>query len=150
MSVVRLAASDEQKLSSREGDVDCDADLSYNGGGPVKGPRFPYGWYRSNGTMPNQANLAQLTQILHEQLPLLVEQYRVESLGVFGSYVRDEQSPSSDLDLLVTFHETPSLLQFIELENYLSDLLGVKVDLVMKDALKPRIGERILNEVVTV
>ena len=71
-------------------------------------------------------------------------------MGVFGSYTRDEQSPSSDLDLLVTFHEPPSLLRFIELENYLSDLLGVKVDLVMKDALKPRIGERILNEVVTV
>lgn len=100
--------------------------------------------------MPNQVNLAQLMQILHEQLPLLAAQYRVESLGVFGSYVRDEQSPSSDLDLLVVFHEPPSLLRFIELENYLSDLLGVKVDLVMKDALKPRIGERILNEVVTV
>jgi len=100
--------------------------------------------------MPNQVNLAQLMQILHEQLPLLAEQYRVESLGVFGSYVRNEQSPDSDLDLLVTFHEPLSLLRFIELENYLSDLLGVKVDLVMKDALKPRIGERILNEVVTV
>jgi len=100
--------------------------------------------------MPNQVNLAQLMQILQEQLPLLAEQYRVESLGVFGSYVRDEQSPDSDLDLLVTFHEPPSLLRFIELENYLSDLLGVKVDLVMEDALKPRIGECILNEVVTV
>ena len=100
--------------------------------------------------MPKQTNLAQLMQILHEQLPLLVEQYRVESLGVFGSYVRDEHSPNSDLDLLVTFHEPPSLLRFIELENYLSDLLGVKVDLVMKDALKPRIGERILKEVVTI
>ena len=100
--------------------------------------------------MPNQANLAQLTQILHQQFALLVDQYQVESLGVFGSYVRDEQSSNSDLDLLVTFHEPPSLLRFIELENYLSDLLGVKVDLVMKDALKPRIGERILNEVVTV
>jgi predicted nucleotidyltransferase len=100
--------------------------------------------------MPNQANFTQLMQVLQEQLPLLAEQYRVESLGVFGSYVRNEQSSDSDLDLLVTFHEPLSLLRFIELENYLSDLLGVKVDLVMKDALKPRIGERILNEVVTV
>ena len=100
--------------------------------------------------MPNQVNLAQVTQILHQQFALLVDQYQVEPLGVFGSYVRDEQSSNSDLDLLVTFHEPPSLLRFIELENYLSDLLGVKVDLVMKDALKPRIGERILDEVVTV
>jgi len=74
----------------------------------------------------------------------------VKSLGVFGSYVRQEQSTGSDLDLLVTFYEPPGLLKFIELENYLTDLSGIKVDLVMQDALKPRIGERILSEVVPV
>ena len=62
--------------------------------------------------------------------------------------MRKEQQADSDLDLLVTFHEPPSLLKFIELENYLSDLLGVKVDLVMQSALKPKIGKRILSEVV--
>jgi predicted nucleotidyltransferase len=82
--------------------------------------------------------------------PWLAEQYQVKSLGVFGSYVRQEQGAGSDLDLLVTFHEPPSLLKFIEVENYLTDLLGVKVDLVMKSVLKPRIGERILSEVVPV
>jgi predicted nucleotidyltransferase len=54
---------------------------------------------------------------LHQQLPLLAERYQVKSLGVFGSYVRNEQSESSDLDLLVTFNATPSLLKFIELES---------------------------------
>ncbi len=88
--------------------------------------------------------------MLRRQLPLLAERYQVESLGVFGSYVRHDQSPESDLDVLVTFYEPPGLLKFIELENYLSDVLGVKIDLVMKDALKPRIGERILQEVVAV
>ena len=92
----------------------------------------------------------QLIEILHQQLPLLTERYRVESLGLFGSYVRHEQRQGSDLDILVTFYETPGLLKFIELENYLSVVMGVKVDLVMKDALKPRIGERILSEVVPV
>jgi predicted nucleotidyltransferase len=87
---------------------------------------------------------------LHQQLPILAERYQVKSLGVFGSYVRNEQSKGSDLDLLVTFNATPSLLKFIELENYLTDYLGIKVDLVMRDALKPRIGERILSEVVSV
>jgi predicted nucleotidyltransferase len=87
---------------------------------------------------------------LRKQLPLLAEQYQVESLGVFGSYVRHEQCSDSDLDVLVIFHDPPSLLKFIELENYLSDVLGVEIDLVMKDSLKPRIGERILEEVVTV
>jgi predicted nucleotidyltransferase len=100
--------------------------------------------------MQERAGLEQLMEMLHRQLPLLAERYHVESLGVFGSYVRHDQSPESDLDVLVTFYEPPGLLKFIELENYLSDVLGVKIDLVMKDALKPRIGERILQEVVAV
>jgi len=100
--------------------------------------------------MPERTDLVQLVKILDEQLPLLVERYQVESLGIFGSYVRQQQRPGSDLDLLVTFRVPPSLLKFIELENYLSDVLGIKVDLVMKDALKRRIRERILNEVVPI
>jgi len=100
--------------------------------------------------MEDRTPLSNIKKKLHEQLPLLSERYQVKSLGVFGSYVRHEQSTGSDLDLLVAFNETPSLLKFIELENYLADLLGIKVDLVMQDALKPRIGERILREVVPV
>jgi hypothetical protein len=50
--------------------------------------------------------------------------------------------------VLVEFAEEPGLFGFIELEDHLSSLLGVKVDLVMKDTLKPRIGQQILNEVV--
>lgn len=100
--------------------------------------------------MQNRATLSNIREKLHRQLPLLAKRYQVKSLGVFGSCVRHEQSTRSDLDLLVTFYENPSLLKFIELENYLTDLLGNKVDLVMQDALKPRIGERILGEVVPV
>jgi len=81
---------------------------------------------------------------------MLSERYKVQELGVFGSYVRQEQRDDSDLDILVTFSEAPSLLKFIELENYLSDVFGVKVDLVMKDALKPAIGKEILKEVMRV
>ena len=100
--------------------------------------------------MPHQSDVSELVEALRRQLPLLADRYRVKSLGLFGSYVRQESRADSDLDLLVTFSELPSLLGFIELENYFSDTLGVKVDLVMKDALKPRIGERILNEAVPV
>ncbi len=100
--------------------------------------------------MQEQKNLGQLMQILHQQLPLLAEKFQVKSLEIFGSYVRHNHRPDSDLDLLVTFHEVPGLLRFIELENYLSDVLGVKIDLVMKDALKPRIRERVLSEVVPI
>ena len=91
---------------------------------------------------------AQIHQALQAQMPFLTERYRVRTLGVFGSYARGVQRRQSDLDLLVDFDEPPSLLGFIALENYLSDLLGVKVDLVMRDALKPHIGRHILDEVL--
>jgi len=87
---------------------------------------------------------------MREQLPALAEQYNVATLEVFGSFVREEQRKGSDLDLLVTFTKAPSLLKFVRLENHLSDTLGVKVDLVMKDSLKPAIGKNILREAVPV
>lgn len=85
---------------------------------------------------------------LRQQLPLLRTKFHVRYLGVFGSYVQGNPRKRSDLDVLVDFAEEPSLFEFIELENYLSSLLGVKVDLVMKDSLKPLIGRRILSQVV--
>lgn len=100
--------------------------------------------------MALQPILYRLRQQLREQLPVLSAQYGVESLAIFGSFVRGEQGDDSDLDILVTFHTTPGLLKFIALENYLSDLLGVKVDLVMKESLKPSIGSRIISEAMPV
>ena len=86
-------------------------------------------------------------KILRQHFPEIKKKYSVSYLGIFGSYVRGEQTSESDLDLLVEFEEKPGLFEYIELEDYLSGLLGVKVDLVMKSALKPNIGKRILNEV---
>ena len=100
--------------------------------------------------MAQSADINSIKQRLREQLPSLSSRYHVKSLGVFGSYVRGEQRADSDLDLLVEFIEPPSLFQFIELEHALSDAVGVKVDLVMKDALKPAIGRHILQEVTAV
>lgn len=100
--------------------------------------------------MPQNADLQDLLSQLARMLPELSARYRVASLGVFGSFARQKQRPGSDLDLLVTFHETPSLFTFIKLENHLSDALGQKVDLVMESALKPAIGKRIRAEVIRV
>jgi uncharacterized protein len=97
--------------------------------------------------MPNINNLDEIKEPLLKIFPLLEQKYSVARLGIFGSYVHQEQRKESDLDLLVTFREPPSLFKYIELENLLSDLLGIKVDLVMEDAIKPRIKEHILNEV---
>ncbi|HEY9526397.1 MAG TPA: nucleotidyltransferase family protein [Anaerolineales bacterium] len=95
-------------------------------------------------------SLEKILEILRQQIPLLAERYDVETLEVFGSYVRSEQTKDSDLDILITFREVPSLLTFIAIENYLSDLLTIKVDLVMKDSLKPKIGQQILREAIAV
>jgi uncharacterized protein len=88
-------------------------------------------------------------KILRQHFPEIKKKYSVSYLGIFGSYVRGEQTIESDLDILVEFDEKPGLFEYIELEDYLSDLLGVKVDLVTRTGLKPNIGKRVLNEVVS-
>lgn len=87
---------------------------------------------------------------LQAELPNIKSRYNVITLEVFGSFVRGEQNAKSDLDILITFSKPPSLFKFIELEDYLSKLLGVKVDLVMKSSLKPNIGKRIISEAQTI
>ncbi len=93
-----------------------------------------------------ERELENIVTKLRLELINIKERYNVETLEVFGSFVRREQNVNSDLDILVTFSKTPSLFKFIELEDYLSEILGVKVDLVMKNSLKPNIGKKILSE----
>ncbi|HEX9665863.1 MAG TPA: nucleotidyltransferase family protein [Thermodesulfobacteriota bacterium] len=99
----------------------------------------------------NASNLERIISILKEHKAELKERYGVREIGIFGSYVRGEYKEKSDLDILVEFEEDAKigLLKFVNLENYLSDLIGFKVDLVEKSALKPRIGKNILREVIT-
>ena len=80
----------------------------------------------------------------------LKKKFKVKTIGVFGSYVRGEQKRGSDVDILVEFEDPIGLFEFMDLEEHISKLLGVKVDLVSKKALKPHIGERILQEVIIV
>ena len=90
----------------------------------------------------------QILKILKKQLPSLKENFKVKSIGLFGSYARDEQTETSDIDMLVEFEAPVGFIKFIELENYLSDKLGAKVDLVTPDALKPLIKPDIMAEAV--
>ncbi len=96
--------------------------------------------------MKSMPSLADIRAQLQALMPELRREYRVQELEIFGSYVHGREDETSDLDLLVTFSVPPTLFQFIELENFLSDSLGLKVDLVMKTSLRPVIGERILAE----
>jgi hypothetical protein len=95
--------------------------------------------------------IEEIKEILTEHKEELRERFKVREIGVFGSYVRGKQKKKgSDIDILVEFEEPIGLFEFMDLEEYLSNLLGSKVDLVSKKALKPRIGEYILKEVVYV
>ncbi|HWQ18976.1 MAG TPA: nucleotidyltransferase family protein, partial [Methanotrichaceae archaeon] len=77
-------------------------------------------------------------------------EYGVGTLWIFGSFVRGEQHKRSDLDVLVEFDKVPTLPEFISLESDLSNITGIKVDLVSIRSLKGEIGERILREKVPV
>jgi predicted nucleotidyltransferase len=96
--------------------------------------------------------IEEIKKELEELKPILREKYKVKSMGIFGSYLRSEERKDSDLDILVEFEEDAplSLLDFIRLENYLAEILGIRVDLVEKNTLKPRIGANILREVVNI
>ena len=92
-------------------------------------------------------SLDDIKKTLIEYKTVLKDKYHVNILGIFGSYIRNEQAGDSDLDILVDFTSPISLFEFVDLEEELSQLLHVKVDLVSRSALKPYIGKRILNEV---
>ncbi|OIN96572.1 nucleotidyltransferase [Candidatus Desantisbacteria bacterium CG1_02_38_46] len=93
-----------------------------------------------------------IEKILKEHKKDIKKKYEVKKIGIFGSYIRGEEKRRSDLDILVEFEKNAKidLLGFINLGNYLSNLLGRRVDLVEKKCLKPYIGRRILQEVVYV
>ena len=89
----------------------------------------------------------EIKQLLAQHKPMLVKKYHISRLGIFGSYVRGEQHAASDLDVLIDYDDAPTLLTLIELEYYLSDVMGMKVDLVTTKGIKRQLKERIFNEV---
>lgn len=76
--------------------------------------------------------------------------FHVTSLSLFGSIVRDEVGPNSDIDILVEFNKNAhvGLFELFRLQTFLSDILGYKADLVTPDALHPMLKDDILREVV--
>lgn len=91
-------------------------------------------------------DLEEIKVVLSSQKQVLAEKFEVKEIGVFGSYVRGEQGELSDIDILVEFGE-PVGWEFIDLLEYLEDVLGRKVDLVTPNALRPQFKERIMREV---
>ena len=94
--------------------------------------------------------LQEIINILELHKEEISRTFKLTEIGLFGSVVRSEQKETSDIDILIELAKPMGLFEFVRLKNYLSDILGVRVDLVMKRALKPRIGKRILKEVLYV
>ena len=94
--------------------------------------------------------LFEIRRRLRELMPVLREKYKVETLEVFGSYVRGEQTDKSDVDLLVTFRKPYSLWELIDAERFLRRKLHVRVDLVPKDGVKSALKDRIFSEATAV
>ncbi|MBW1649578.1 MAG: nucleotidyltransferase family protein [Deltaproteobacteria bacterium] len=93
-------------------------------------------------------SVEEIKNIISSQKPLLIKKHKIKEIGIFGSYVKGEQNNNSDIDILVSFEEFPGLIQFISLQDELSQYLDAKVDLVTKSGLKPEIGKHIINEAV--
>ena len=90
--------------------------------------------------------LNRIKEILRSRSDFLRENYQVKRIGVFGSVTRGEQKRGSDIDIMVDFLTTPGLFQFVRLERYLSRILGRKVDLVTRKAIKPIIKSEVLRD----
>ena len=89
-----------------------------------------------------------ILNVIKTELPLLRDKFNVKSVGLFGSCARGEQTRKSDIDLLVEFESPIGLFELVELEEYLSGILGAKVEIVTPDALKPLMKPSVLKEVI--
>lgn len=83
-------------------------------------------------------------------MPILKEKYHVDTIELFGSYVRAKQTKKSDLDILITFSKPYNLWEFIDVKEFLTKKLRMKVDLVPKDSIKPMLKDQILQEATSI
>lgn len=87
--------------------------------------------------------------LLRQHEPILKERFKIASIGIFGSYARGEERIDSDVDVLVTFQTGQKTFEhYMDCKFYLEDLFGKRVDLVIKDTIKPRFKPFILSEIV--
>ncbi len=93
-------------------------------------------------------SIKNIKSLLEKKRDKLDQEYNIKKLGIFGSYSKGTASKKSDLDILVEFSEPPTIFKFVQLERRLSRILGIKVDLVTKNALKSLMKKEVLTETV--
>jgi len=93
-------------------------------------------------------DIFEIKKILEKNGSYIKTTFYVRELGIFGSFVKERQKTKSDIDILVAFEQGhKDFFNYTRLKYYMEELLGRKVDLVIKEAVKPRLRERIFNEV---
>ncbi len=98
-------------------------------------------------TLNRNWHVAKIIKVLKEYKDYLRREYNVKQIGIFGSYLKNEQKKRSDIDILVEFKKPVGLVYF-ELKDFLEDILKIKVDLVIKKGIKPRLKDKILKEAI--
>ena len=93
--------------------------------------------------------LEEIKKKLEKLKPILRRRFKVKVIGIFGSYAREEETSSSDVDILIDLYE-PIGWDLVELKEFLENALGIKVDLVTMNALRPELKDKILKEVIFV
>jgi len=93
-------------------------------------------------------NVEEIEKIIKREKEELLRRYKIKNIGIFGSYAKNSAKEKSDIDLIVEFEEPVSLLGVIKAENYLTELLGIRVDLVPKEDIRKELKETILKEVI--
>jgi len=89
----------------------------------------------------------EIESILKKHRTFLKENYFVERIGLFGSFIKDEQTPESDIDIIIEFNGSVGW-KFFTLKDFLEEILGRKVDLVTKNSLRDEMKAEILNQVI--
>ncbi|MHA1223517.1 MAG: nucleotidyltransferase family protein [Candidatus Heimdallarchaeaceae archaeon] len=97
-----------------------------------------------------EKELKSIISVLKKHKDFCRSKYKAEILGIFGSYSRNEQNRSSDIDLLVRFYKGASLFDLVGLANFLENLLQIKVDIVSERVVREELKEIIYAEVIKV
>ena len=101
----------------------------------------------SEATRPETTE--ELRARLTAALPALRAEHPIRSIGVFGSWARGEQTPESDVDLLIEFDAPVGFFEFFDIQEKLEKMLGVRVDLVTPRGLRPQLVERVMRDLLS-
>jgi len=93
-------------------------------------------------------SLDEIKELIEQHKPELKRQFHVDKIGVFGSYARSTPKKRSDIDFLVTFDADISLFARVDLNIYLMELMGRKVDVIPHDNLRPELREYVLKDLI--